>query len=103
MTHPARHFGLTLDHRALFNIPDAAGLQIDCEEGTVWVTVDGDLRDYVLEPGDHFHNAEHRRAVIYAMRPSSLSITSTRATASVAAPRKSAPANRGFVLEQVFA
>ena len=103
MAHAAHHFGLTLDNRALFNIPDAAGLQIDCEQGTVWVTLDGDLRDYVLEPGDHFHNTEHRRAVIYAMQPSSLRITSTHVADPVAAPRKSAPANRGFVLEQVFA
>jgi hypothetical protein len=104
MTASTHHFGLALDDRAMFSVPDAAGLQIDCEDGTVWITVDGDLRDYVLEPGDHFHNTEHRRAVIYAMRPARLSIhTDGVAPSAAPRPQRAKPESRGLVFEQVFA
>lgn len=93
---------MNLEHRALFNLPDAAGVQIVCRDGSVWITLDNDLRDYVLEAGDTFTNTEHKRALIYAMRPSTIAVTSGMAqTARV--PGRSKPAPHGLVLEQVFA
>nr|WP_295778295.1 DUF2917 domain-containing protein [Rhodoferax sp.] len=102
MTTPPRHFDLNLERSALFNLPDAAGVQIVCRDGTVWITLDNDLRDYVLEAGDTFTNADHKRALIYAMKPSTIAITSGMEQRSVASWRP-ADAPRGLLLEQVFA
>ena len=102
MNTPSKHFDLNLERSALFNLPDAAGVQIVCRDGTVWITLDNDQRDYVLEAGDSFTNAEHKRALIYAMRPSSIGVTSGLAQLPLA-PGHKASAPRGLVLEQVFA
>lgn len=72
-TRPHR-FELTLEHRALLSVADAADLQIDCREGTVWVTLDHDPRDVVLATGERFVTAEHRRAVIYALEPARIAV-----------------------------
>lgn len=61
---------LNLAQRALYSIPDAAGVELSCREGTVWVTLDNDTRDYVLEAGQSFSTPEHRRALVYAIEPS---------------------------------
>ncbi len=98
----SKHFDLNLERSALFNLPDAAGVHIVCRDGTVWITLDNDQRDYVLEAGDSFTNAEHKRALIYAMRPSSIAVTSGLAQQPLASGRK-AVAPHGLVLEQVFA
>lgn len=100
-TH-SNHFDLNLEASALFNVPDAAGIHIVCREGTVWITLDNDLRDYVLEAGDTFDNAEHNRAVIYAMQPSRIEVTAAKVHRQPAAPRQTA-APRGLVFEQVLA
>ena len=65
---------LTLAHQAMFSVSDAAGVQITCHEGSLWVTLDDDPRDIVLDAGGSFLTTEHRRALIYAMKPSSLSL-----------------------------
>jgi hypothetical protein len=65
-TLPAK---LDLERRALFSVDDPSEVNFICREGTVWLTLDGDLQDYVLEAGDSFHTGEHRRALIYALSP----------------------------------
>lgn len=59
-----------LEHRRLFDLPDTAGVQVRCTRGCLWITVDGDERDFVLAAGEVFHTVEHRRALIYALEPS---------------------------------
>ncbi|MBI2768638.1 MAG: DUF2917 domain-containing protein [Burkholderiales bacterium] len=66
---------LELQRRALFSVTDAAGVRIDCREGSVWITLDNDPRDIVLEAGGSFTTPEHRRALVYAMEASRLSVT----------------------------
>jgi hypothetical protein len=73
-TRNALPTSLTLAHQGIFNVPDAAGVEIVCQEGTVWVTLDNDERDYVLEAGDSFTTTEHRRAMLYALAPSRLAL-----------------------------
>lgn len=63
---------LDLQYRALFSLTDAAGVRIDCDAGSVWLTLDNDPRDIVLEAGESFATPQHRRALIYAMEPSRL-------------------------------
>ena len=65
---------LHLAHRALFTIDDAAGVDVACSAGTLWITLDDDSRDIVLEAGGRFSTQDHRRAVIYAMEDSDLTI-----------------------------
>ncbi len=83
-------FELGLQREAMFSVPDAAGLSIVCRRGTVWITLDGDVRDFVLERCESFSTAEHRRALIYAMQPACISISQVAG----------APA-RNLVLQQI--
>ncbi|MBG6078215.1 DUF2917 domain-containing protein [Polaromonas sp. CG_9.11] len=102
MNNQSNHFDLSVERNALFNVPDAAGMRIVCREGAVWITLDNDPNDYVLEAGDIFSNTEHKRALIYAMRPSSIAVTagtSQRPSDS----RLRAGALHGLVFEQVLA
>lgn len=59
-----------LPARQLFEVPDPADLRIACTAGCLWLTLDGDLRDVVLEPGASFEAPQRRRVLLYAMEPS---------------------------------
>lgn len=72
MTTHANQFDLSLAHQAMFTVSDASGVQIICREGSLWVTLDDDPRDVLLDAGDSFTTTEHRRALIYAIEPSRL-------------------------------
>jgi Protein of unknown function (DUF2917) len=71
----ANAFSLNLRHQALFSVPDAANIRIACVEGTVWITLDNDPRDIVLDARGVFTTQEHRRALVYAMEPSTITVT----------------------------
>ena len=60
---------LQLEARRLYQIPDASAVSIRCTEGSLWLTLDHDPRDIVLEPGDSFETGAHRRALLYALEP----------------------------------
>ena len=92
--HPER-FDLGLQREAMFGVPDAAGIDIVCRTGIVWITLDGDPRDIVLEAHDRFTTSEHRRALIYAMQPSCISVQ-----APITASRRRS-AGHGLLLEQL--
>lgn len=75
MDDPTRSREVRLAHRAIYSIPDAAGLQIQCREGTLWLTLAGDPRDIVLEAGETFVTGEHRDAIVYALQASRFEVT----------------------------
>lgn len=84
MTTPSR---LALAHRAVFDIPDASGLQIRCTRGALWLTLDHDQRDVILAPGESFVTTEHRRALLYALEPAAFALTPlARQAAAMACP-----------------
>jgi hypothetical protein len=58
---------LPLARRQTHAIRDAAQWEIACRSGVVWITVDGDLQDYVLEAGESFRTPHHARALLYAL------------------------------------
>ena len=91
-TSSATAFSLNLRPQALFSVPDAANVRIACVEGAVWITLDNDPRDIVLESCGVFTTPEHRRAIIYAMKPSIVTV------AAPAAARQRKPAH-GLVLQ----
>lgn len=86
---PARSCDMALERRALFSVADAADVQITCREGALWITLDNDPRDIVLEPDASFVTPAHRRAIVYALRPSRVSLRSPQ---TVALPQVSRPA-----------
>ena len=94
MTTAPSPFDLTLAHKAMFSVSDACSVQITCHTGSLWVTLDDDPRDIVLNPGDSFLTTEHRRALIYAMEESSLRV----GMAPAAFPER--PARHGRVAAQ---
>ncbi len=95
-TDSTGRFDLHLQRRTMFSLPDAAGAQIICRSGSVWLTLDGDLRDIVLQAGESFTTAEHRRALVYALSASCIGVLA-------AVPAKSARHAKphGLLLEQI--
>ena len=73
-------FNLDLQRKAMISINDAANVRIACVQGSVWITLDNDLRDIVLDDCGVFTTGEHRRALIYAMKPSRVSISTARSS-----------------------
>lgn len=74
MTSSVQALRFDLQPRALYTVPDAAEVEIRCLDGSLWVTLDHDPRDLVLEPGEHLSSDQHRAAVIYALTPSTVGL-----------------------------
>ncbi len=89
-------FNLNLPRQALFSIADAANVRIACAQGSIWITLDNDLRDIVLDDCQEFTTTEHRRALIYAMKPSQISIAPVR---SASLGGRADSASSGLVLQ----
>jgi hypothetical protein len=68
------YYELSLAARGLFEIPDIARVQVTCNRGALWLTLDNDPRDIVLEDGESFFSTEHRRALVFAFEPSTLAL-----------------------------
>ncbi len=99
-TPPA--FDMGLSPRSTFSLDDAAGVRITCRRGSIWLTLDNDPRDVVLQPGDSFLTTEHRRALLYALESSCVNLVTVHAPA--AAPMRSAPirlAAAGLSMQQM--
>ncbi|HEX7890047.1 MAG TPA: DUF2917 domain-containing protein [Ramlibacter sp.] len=65
---------ISLPARQLFALPDASAARILCTAGCLWITVDHDLRDVILRPGDSFEGEDARRALLYATEPSTFTL-----------------------------
>ena len=74
-TPAAQTFQLELPAHTLLTLPDAAGLGIECSSGSVWVTLDHDPRDIVLSAGERYEADVHRRALVSALEPSSITVS----------------------------
>ncbi len=61
-----------LPHQGIHSIADASKVDFSCIEGCIWLTLDDDPQDYILEAGSRFSTDEPRRAVLYALKPSRL-------------------------------
>jgi len=90
MTASTPRLSLSLPKMAVFTLPDAHAVDIECTHGALWITLDHDRRDIVLEPGEHFRSDLHRRALVAALEPSCVRFSA--AGLSVAA--RTAPAER---------
>lgn len=59
-----------LPSHQLFELPDASLARILCTSGCLWLTLDDDPRDVILQPGDSFETRARRRALLYAVERS---------------------------------
>lgn len=81
-----------LARHGLLLLRDRAGDHIECRQGELWLTQEGDLRDIVLEAGDSFTLDRKGTAIVHALSDSLLSI---RPRARSAAPaRAGSPESR---------
>lgn len=78
--------------RSLFSVPDAAGVEITCQEGSIWITLDHDVRDIVLDAGQSFVAGEHRRALIYALGTARVDLRAAHPQAAPVAAQPLLPA-----------
>jgi hypothetical protein len=67
-------YQVVLEHQGLFDIADASGVSLRCDSGNLWITLDNDPRDIVLGAGEVFTTDEHRRALVYALGASALTL-----------------------------
>ena len=73
-----------LSHKTTLRVPDAAGLDIIGSSGSLWITLDGDLRDIILTAGSNdetFRPSEHRVALVYALKDSLVKVSAANGRA----------------------
>ena len=74
MNTGSHQYQVSLGHQGLFDIADAAGVTLRCDQGTVWLTLDNDPRDIVLEAGEVFTTDDHRHALVYALSAATITL-----------------------------
>jgi Protein of unknown function (DUF2917) len=67
-------FQMTLPRNAVYSVNDASDVRITCRSGAVWITLDDDPADVVLEPGQQFDTRLHRRALVSALESSCIAV-----------------------------
>lgn len=66
-SHRFHRPAMAMQKNALLSIARPLGCRIECLEGTLWITQDGDLRDTCLSAGEH-HIADRRpRLIVQAL------------------------------------
>ena len=87
-----QRLSLSLPKKAIFTLPDAHEVDIECQSGAVWITIDHDRRDIVLNAGEHFRSDSHERALVAALESSYVRFSAKRLSVAVAqeAPRRTA-------------
>jgi hypothetical protein len=77
--YPAKNINsnvsMNLRHQAMFSVPDASKVRIGVAEGSVWITLDNDTKDYVLDACGVFTTTQPRRALVYALQPSCITVS----------------------------
>jgi hypothetical protein len=61
--------------RTLLELPQGREWRVACGAGCLWLTLDGDLRDIVLEQGEASVVPASRRALVYAFDDSVLEVS----------------------------
>jgi len=54
----------------LLSLTDTNAFEIVSQVGCLWITLDNDTRDIILEPGQRYVFAADQRALIVALKPS---------------------------------
>ncbi len=75
---------------------NAQDLEIELVSGSLWITQDGDIEDYVLGPWQRFHVRRRGPTVVHALKESSIRVAYREAPAA-AGPRSAAPLRAGLI------
>ncbi|MGJ7511048.1 DUF2917 domain-containing protein [Variovorax sp. GT1P44] len=93
MTPRPQRLSLSMPKKAIFTLPDAHDVDIECQSGSLWITLDHDRRDIVLEQGQRFRSDSHRRVLVAALEPSCVRFTAERLTVAAERARPERPAS----------
>ena len=93
--HSAAPFDLP--RRAMLKLRDAAAVQIECRSGSLWITLDDDPRDFIVEAGGQFSTPAHTQAIVYALQAAVVVVQAQRpaAPARAVAASPTRPARPG--------
>jgi|OpeIllAssembly_1097287.scaffolds.fasta_scaffold169361_2 hypothetical protein len=64
------HPSLQLAHREMIRLAARTPVRVDCDDGTLWITEDGDPRDIVLQAGESWTGGCRATVLIHALQPS---------------------------------
>jgi len=70
-----RSLKLALARGELARVDAARGALIHCREGLLWVTQHGDLKDYLLDPGQSIRINSDGPVLVHAVRAATVAIT----------------------------
>lgn len=65
---------LAMETGQLLCLDDARGTSIQSRLGTVWITEEGELRDFVVGPGEAFLVTRPGRTLVQAMAPARVAL-----------------------------
>jgi hypothetical protein len=86
---------ISLDKNGTVVFNDVQDLEVELVLGSLWITQDGDIEDYVLGPGQRFRVRRQGATVLHALTDSSIQLTHRQARAAAgvapAAPRRAEP------------
>lgn len=88
---------LSLARDGLLALRDAQGTRIQCHEGALWVTQEGDIRDIVIGPGDALTLRAPGLTVVTAVQPSRLTLVEPGQAGAARTDRRKAASAAGSV------
>jgi len=78
-TYPTQMTRWQLQPHELRHIGNSKGITtILCETGILWITLKGDHRDYILNPGERFLLGKHEKALVEALTSAHVRVESPR-------------------------
>jgi hypothetical protein len=77
-----------LGHREMVFIDDARNQQLHCDAGELWITHEGDSRDFVLQAGQSWQATVRGPVVVSALKPSVVTLTHLQAGKAAAVPKR---------------
>lgn len=69
---------LTMDRWQTMELVDAAGTVAAVKSGSLWITMENDRRDIVLNPGDSFIVDRNGRTLLHAEAPAAFALSEAR-------------------------
>lgn len=77
-----------LGHREMVLIDDARNQLLHCDAGELWITHEGDSRDFVLQAGQSWAATAPGPVVVSALKPSVVTLTHLQAGKAATVPNR---------------
>jgi len=77
MEHFAKPFEVRIPRGTVLRIHDGAGMVLETVAGSIWVTQEGDIRDFELNPGDSRRFEQDGLTLVHALRDAQLRVAAT--------------------------